>query len=92
MAGWYLFLVIIVAVVGMVLLISRFKWHPFIVLLLAGYFVGILGGMSVDDLINTLTSGFGSILGSIGIVIIAGTIIPTALFHQPRDRLSWLVH
>lgn len=36
MAGWYLFLVIIVAVVGMVLLISRFKWHPFIVLLLAG--------------------------------------------------------
>ncbi len=42
MAGWYLFLVIIVAVVGMVLLISRFKWHPFIVLLLAGYFVGIL--------------------------------------------------
>ncbi|NCB97725.1 MAG: GntP family permease [Bacteroidia bacterium] len=79
MAGWYLFLIIIVAIVGMILLISKFKWHPFIVLLLAGYFVGILGGMPVDALINTLTSGFGSILGSIGIVIIAGTIIGTIL-------------
>ena len=79
MAGWYLFLVIIVAIVGMVLLISRYKWHPFIVLLLAGYFVGVLGGMPVDELISTLTGGFGSILGSIGIVIIAGTIIGTIL-------------
>lgn len=79
MAGWYLFLVIIVAIVGMVLLISKFKWHPFIVLLLAGYFVGILCGISVDDLINIITSGFGSILGSIGIVIISGTIIGTIL-------------
>ncbi len=79
MAGWYLFLVIIVAIVGMVLLISKFKWHPFIVLLLAGYFVGVLSGISVDDLIGILTSGFGSILGSIGIVIISGTIIGTIL-------------
>lgn len=79
MAGWYLFLVIIVAIVGMVLLISKFKWHPFIVLLLSGYFVGVLCGMPVDKLISTLTSGFGSILGSIGIVIIAGTVIGTIL-------------
>ena len=79
MAGWYLFLVIIVAIVGMVLLISKFKWHPFIVLLLAGYFVGVLTGIPVDDLIGIITSGFGSILGSIGIVIISGTIIGTIL-------------
>ncbi|WP_320129195.1 GntP family permease [uncultured Sphaerochaeta sp.] len=79
MAGWYLFLVIIVAIVGMVVLISKFKWHPFIVLLLSGYFVGVLCGIPVDKLITTLTSGFGSILGSIGIVIIAGTIIGTIL-------------
>ncbi len=79
MASWYLFLVIIVAIVGMVLLISKFKWHPFIVLLLSGYFIGILTGTPVDDLIGILTSGFGSILGSIGIVIISGTIIGTIL-------------
>lgn len=79
MAGWYLFLIIIVAIVGMILLISKFKWHPFIVLLLAGYFVGVMGGMPVNELIDTITSGFGSILGSIGIVIIAGTIIGTVL-------------
>jgi gluconate:H+ symporter, GntP family len=79
MTGWFLFLVIFVAIVGMVLLISKFKWHPFIVLLLAAYFVGGLGGLPVDKLISTITAGFGGILGSIGIVIIAGTIIGTIL-------------
>lgn len=79
MPGWYLFLAVIIAIVGMVLLISKLNWHPFVVLLLAAYFVGIVCGIPVDDLISTITSGFGSILGSIGIVILAGTIIGTIL-------------
>lgn len=79
MTGWYLFLVIFIAIVGMIVLISKFKWHPFIVLLLSAYFVGLLGGLPVDSLVTTITAGFGGILGSIGIVIIAGTIIGTIL-------------
>jgi gluconate:H+ symporter, GntP family len=79
MTGWYLFLVIFIAIVGMIVLISKFKWHPFIVLLLSAYFVGLLGGLPVDSLVATITAGFGGILGSIGIVIIAGTIIGTIL-------------
>ncbi|GAA0180299.1 GntP family permease [Clostridium sediminicola] len=78
-SGFGLIAIIIIAVVGMVVLISKFKWHPFIVLLLSAYFVGLASGMSVDDLLSTIKSGFGGILGNIGIVIIAGTIIGTIL-------------
>ncbi len=78
-SGLMLFVIIAVAIVGSVVLISRYRWHPFIVLLLAAYFVGMSGGLGVDMTISKITEGFGGILGSIGIVIIAGTIIGTIL-------------
>jgi GntP family gluconate:H+ symporter len=77
--GFGLFAIILIAIVGMILLISKLKWHPFIVLLLAAFFVGLTTGMDFAKVIKTITSGFGGILGNIGIVIIAGTIIGTIL-------------
>lgn len=74
-----LFIIILIAIVAMVILISKYKWHPFIVLLLSTYFVGLATKMPVSDIIKNMTSGFGGILGNIGIVIIAGTIIGTIL-------------
>ncbi|QZY54427.1 GntP family permease [Crassaminicella profunda] len=78
-SGFGLLAIIVIAVIGMIVLISKFKWHPFIVLLLSGYFVGLAAGMPVDEMLKTIKSGFGGILGNIGIVIIAGTIIGTIL-------------
>ncbi len=78
-SGLFLFGIILIAIIGMILLISRLKWHPFIVLLLATYFVGLATGLPVDKIIDVIKNGFGGILGNIGIVIIAGTIIGTIL-------------
>lgn len=78
-SGIGLFAIILIAIVGMVYLISKMKWHPFIVLLLAAFFVGLATGMDFNEVIKIITSGFGGILGNIGIVIIAGTIIGTIL-------------
>ena len=78
-SGLFLFGIIFIAIIGMIVLISRFKWHPFIVLLLAAYFVGLTAGLPVEKTIEIIKNGFGSILGNIGIVIIAGTIIGTIL-------------
>ncbi len=78
-SGLGLFAIILVAIVGMIYLISKMKWHPFIVLLLAAFFVGLATGMDFNKVIKTITTGFGGILGNIGIVIIAGTIIGTIL-------------
>ncbi len=79
MSAIYMFSVIILAVIAMVLAISKLKIHPFIVLTTISIIVGLLCGMDAITVINTVKNGFGSILGSIGIVILAGTIIGTIL-------------
>ena len=79
MSAIYMFSVIILAVIAMVLAISKLKIHPFIVLTTISIVVGLLCGMDAITVINTVKNGFGSILGSIGIVILAGTIIGTIL-------------
>jgi GntP family gluconate:H+ symporter len=73
--GFTLFGIIIAGVAGMIILISKFKWHPFIAMLIASYFIGMVSGLGVDKTINIIKSGFGGILGNIGIVIASGTII-----------------
>lgn len=77
--GFGLFGVIFAAVLGMVILISKYKWHPFIVLLLSAYFVGMVSGIPADKVIGLIKQGFGGILGNIGIVIICGTVIGVIL-------------
>jgi len=71
--------VIIVAVIAMILAISKLKIHPFIVMTVIAIAVGLLCGMNTEDVINKVKAGFGNILASIGIVILAGTIIGTIL-------------
>jgi len=74
-----MFSVIILAVIAMVFTISKLKIHPFIVLITISILVGLLCKMDAIEVIHTVKDGFGSILGSIGIVILAGTIIGTIL-------------
>jgi GntP family gluconate:H+ symporter len=75
MSGMYLTIVILLAVVIMILAITKFKIHPFIVLILVAVGVGIAFGMPVNTIMTKVESGFGSILGSIGIIVFSGAII-----------------
>lgn len=79
MSGVYLFLVVLAAILAMIVLIARFRWHPFIVLLLAAYGIGLCGGLSVEVILGCLKTGFGGAMGNIGIVIIAGATIGVIL-------------
>lgn len=58
---------------------AKLKIHPFLVLLLATYGVGLIAGMPASGIVKVITSGFGDIMGYIGIVIILGTIIGVVL-------------
>ena len=75
MSGAYMLAVIIVAVIAMILAISKLKIHPFIVMTVIAIAVGLLCGMNTEDVIVKVKAGFGNILASIGIVILSGTII-----------------
>ncbi|MGP1585214.1 MAG: GntP family permease [Schwartzia sp. (in: firmicutes)] len=79
MSGLFMGAVIVLAVILMIIAISKFKQHPFVVMILVSIFVGLVCGMPADKVISTVKSGFGGILSSIGIVIVAGTIIGTIL-------------
>ena len=86
MQTFLLFALIILSVVLMVIAISKLKLHPFIVMTVIAMLVGLIWGILYPDsgltpavTIDTVKSGFGSIMTSIGIVILCGTIIGTIL-------------
>lgn len=66
---------LLVIVLLMIIAASKYKFHPFLSLLLAAIVMGFVGGLNEEEIITTLTSGFGKTLGSIGIIIAFGTII-----------------
>tara|TARA_B110000285_G_C15126107_1_gene620364 strand:- start:1393 stop:2751 length:1359 start_codon:yes stop_codon:yes gene_type:complete len=58
---------------------SKFKLHPFFTLILASFMTAMAFGVPSADIAKLITSGFGGILGYIGLVIVLGTIIGTLL-------------
>ena len=70
-----LLIALVIVVVFMVIAASKYKFHPFLSLLLAGIVMGFVGGLNESQVVETLLNGFGKTLGSIGIIIAFGTII-----------------
>ncbi|WP_243388165.1 GntP family permease [Bacillus kexueae] len=79
MNGGLLFLVLLLGVCFIVFASVKWKLHPFLSLLVASFLVGILAGLPLNEVVNAVNQGFGGLMGYIGIVIVAGTIIGTIL-------------
>lgn len=62
-------------------LIAKWKWHVFFALLIPILLFGILPGIQLNNFIDAFENGFGNTLGSIGVVIVLGSIIAEALKH-----------
>lgn len=74
-----LFLIILIGVLFVVLATAKLKLHPFLALIISSFFVGIASGMPLLDVVTNINTGFGSLMTSIGIVIVAGTMIGVIL-------------
>ena len=73
-------LLILVFCVGLIILGSSvLKVHPFLVLVFTSIVAGFLLGLPLSAIVKTVTSGFGSILGYIGLVIVLGGILGEVL-------------
>lgn len=66
---------LVIAVFVLIFLVLRTKVHPLIAMIFAACIAGVTGGLSMKETINAITSGFGSTLGSIGIVIGLGVMM-----------------
>ncbi|QLG94580.1 GntP family permease [Pseudomonas yamanorum] len=71
----YLLLDAVVTIIGLIVLITRFKVHPFIALIIAAGFLGLTSGMPVDKIIKAFQDGFGGVLGFVGIILALGTML-----------------
>jgi gluconate:H+ symporter, GntP family len=79
LSGFPLLLLIAAAIVFIIIAGSRYKWHPFLVLLLAALFTAICSGQPLAGIANTASEGFGNMMKKIGLVVILGTLIGTVL-------------
>lgn len=70
-----LIIVLLFCVLFIVFSSTKLKIHSFLALLFAAIGFGIFTGMPLPLIVQSLNSGFGTTLGYIGIVIVAGTII-----------------
>lgn len=74
-----LIMILLAVIAFIVIATSKFKLHPFLTLILASFIAAFAYGLPSADIAKTITSGFGGILGYIGLVIVLGTIIGTIL-------------
>lgn len=83
-------LVALVAFLGVIALllylIARWRWHVFLALLVPLLLFGLIPGVQTNSFIAAFESGFGKTLGSIGVVIVLGSIIAEALRHTGAIR------
>ena len=81
------FIVLLIAIVFIVVATLRFKLHPVLSLTAAAIFAGIGLGLNADELLKTLTDGFGKTLSSIGLIIAFGAIIGVFLEHTGATQV-----
>ena len=70
---------LIVAIIILTVLTLKFKMHPVMVLFLTATFCGLASGKGLVDTFSSITSYFGSTLGSIGVMIIFGAVIAAGI-------------
>jgi GntP family gluconate:H+ symporter len=86
-SGPILLLLLALAILFIIVGTAKVKMHPFLVLLITAYGLGLLAGLSPDAVIEAITSGFGGTLRYIGIVIAGGTIIGAILERSGAARV-----
>ncbi|HEY8163946.1 MAG TPA: gluconate:H+ symporter [Gemmatimonadaceae bacterium] len=65
----------LLAVVALILLIARFKLHPFVALILVSIAMGAAAGMPLAAAVKAFQDGVGSVLGFIAVVVGLGTML-----------------
>lgn len=66
---------LLTSIIIIILTIVKFKIHPFLALLLASFYVGVLMGMNPLEMVNAIEGGIGGTLGFLAAVIGLGTIL-----------------
>lgn len=89
-------LFVLLALAFILVAIIKFDIHPFLALFTAAILYGLISGMPLGLILQSITDGFGGVLGRIGLLILLGVIIGTFLektggaFVIAQKILSWI--
>jgi len=72
---------LLAGIILIVVLTARFRVHAFFALLLASILTGIILQLPVTEILGSIKSGIGNIMGSLGLLIILGTTLGLILEH-----------
>lgn len=79
----------LIALVLLIVLITRVKLHPFLALIVTSAFLGCAAGLAPTAVIKSFEKGFGSILSSVGLVVGLGTMLGGLLLESGgADRIA----
>ena len=79
MTGLPLIIAFVLAIVIMIVAISKYKVHPFLSIMSVSLILALLAGIPLGDIAGVIGAGFSGTFSSIGIVIILGALIGTVL-------------
>ena len=79
MTGLPLIIVFVLAIVVMIVAISKLKVHPFLAIMGVSLLLALIAGIPLGDIANVIGAGFSGTFSSIGIVIILGALIGNIL-------------
>src|SRR5258707_9473120 len=77
-----LLLFAMVAIVGLVFLIARFKVHPFLALMVAAIAIGLHSDLKLPVIAKTFQEGAGNTLGFLGVVVGLGIMLGRMLVES----------
>ena len=63
------------AIVVLIVMITRLRFHPFIALIISAGLLGLICGMPLSKIVKSFQDGFGGVLGFVGIVLGLGTML-----------------
>ncbi|WP_118182191.1 GntP family permease [Paraburkholderia phosphatilytica] len=73
--GSMLLVYAVIAIALLILLITRFKVYPFLVLIIVSLLLGLVAGMPMGTIVKSFETGNGNTLGHIAIVVGLGTML-----------------
>jgi len=82
MIDYSLLFSVLIGVSLLILLILKFKFQPFIALLISSILVGVLAGIAPLTIMETVKEGMGSTLGFVAVVVGLGAMFGAILEHS----------
>ncbi len=68
-------IIVFAGIIFLLLLMVKFKLNPFLGLVFTCFFVGILSGLDLMQILSALQAGFGSTMGKIALIIVFGAML-----------------